>query len=78
MGKENEKGNEGHTSRQANKPLSLPLHTLSRDAVCNKIGTDAAEAESRLEQYGRSELDDGPGVELVKTLARQDANAMTL
>ncbi|KAL9131307.1 MAG: hypothetical protein Q9217_000742 [Psora testacea] len=83
MAKEKE-NNEGHVSGQANKPLSLPAHALSYNALCTEIGANmqngltAAEAESRLEEYGRNELDDGPGVQPVKILVRQVANAMML
>ena len=84
MGRKKENNNEGHVSGQANKPLSLPPHALSYDDVSNEIGANtedgltAAEVQSRLEQYGRNELDDGPGVQPVKILVRQVANAMML
>ncbi|MCJ1246471.1 hypothetical protein MMC30_003679 [Trapelia coarctata] len=69
---------------QGNKPLSAPPHALSYDAVSNEIGANVQdglttkEAKSRLERYGRNELDDGPGVQPVKILIRQVANAMML
>ncbi|KAI9872585.1 MAG: hypothetical protein M1830_001451 [Pleopsidium flavum] len=84
MGKKQGDGNEDHISGQANKPLSLPPHALSYRAVSNEIGANtqdgltAAEAKSRLEEQGRNELDDGPGVQPVKILLRQVANAMML
>lgn len=64
--------------------LSLPAHALSYEAVSEQIGADtenglsAAEATCRLEKYGRNELDDGPGVQPVKILIHQVANAMML
>ena len=64
--------------------LSRPAHALSCEAVSEELGADtenglvAAEAKSRLEKYGRNELDDGPGVQPVKILIRQVANAMML
>jgi len=73
-----------HMSGQANKPLSQPPHALSYDAVTNEIGANAndgltsADAKSRLEEYGRNELDNGPGVQPVRILLRQVANAMIL
>lgn len=85
MGKKNgDDVNENHVSGQANKPLSAPPHALSYDAVSREIGANTQngltieEAKSRLEEYGRNELDDGPGVQPVKILIRQVANAMML
>ena len=85
MGKKSGDGvNENHVSGQANKPLSAPAHALSYDAVTGEIGANkedgltTAEAKSRLEEFGRNELDDGPGVQPVKILVRQVANAMML
>lgn len=85
MNKKNDKEtNEVHVSGQANKPLSLPPHALPSDVVCREIGANpedgltTLEASSRLEEYGRNELDDGPGVQPVKILIRQIANAMVL
>lgn len=75
---------EPHVSGQANEALSALPHTLTVDQILNEIGTDresgltAAEAKTRLEKYGKNELDDGPGVSPVKILIRQVANAMTL
>ena len=85
MGKKiNNKKDEDYISGQANKPLSLPPHALTSEAVCCEIGANpqdglaTTEAKSRLEEYGRNELDDGPGVQPVKILIRQVANAMML
>lgn len=64
--------------------LSLPAHALSYEAVSEQIGADtenglsANEATSRLEKYGRNELDDGPGVQPLRILIHQVANAMIL
>ncbi|KAL9607695.1 MAG: hypothetical protein Q9167_007414 [Letrouitia subvulpina] len=75
---------EGHTSGQANKPLSSPAHALPCETVALEIGANtqdgltAAEAKCRLEEFGRNELDKGPGVQPVKILIRQIANAMML
>lgn len=82
--KNKNKNNVDHVSGQANEPLSLPPHALSYDAVSDELGANTqngltvAEVKSRLEQYGRNELDDGPGVQPVKILIRQVANAMML
>ena len=84
MGKKKEAKNENHISGQANKPLSLPPHALPYDAVANELGANAqdglteAEVKSRLEEYGRNELDDAPGVQPIRILVRQVANAMML
>jgi len=73
-----------HVSGQANKPLSQPPHALSSSDFISEIqavpedGLTSAEAESRLETYGTNELDDGPGVQPIKILIRQIANAMIL
>lgn len=75
---------ENHVSGQANKPMSRPAHALTYDDVVKETSANAndgltsAEAATRLEQYGRNELDDGPGVQPAKILIRQVANAMTL
>jgi Na+-exporting ATPase len=85
MGKNNSDDvNENRVSGQANKPLSAPAHALANDAVSSEIGANTNdglttdEAKSRLEEYGRNELDDGPGVQPIKILVRQVANAMML
>lgn len=66
------------------KNLSKPAHALTREIIVDELqaneedGLTLAEARSRLETYGRNELDDGPGVQPVKILLRQLANAMML
>jgi hypothetical protein len=73
-----------HVSGQSNKPMSNVAHALERDAITQELITDArngltvAEAAKRLEEYGRNELDNGPGVQPFKILLRQIANAMML
>ncbi|KIX08336.1 potassium/sodium efflux P-type ATPase, fungal-type [Rhinocladiella mackenziei CBS 650.93] len=75
---------ENHVSGQSNKPLSKPAHALERDVIVEELrtasvdGLSPAEAQSRLGEYGRNELDDGPGVQPLKILLRQVANAMML
>lgn len=75
----------GHnTSEQASKPLSKPAHALSFDLVRQELASDTNnglstnEAQSRLGQHGRNELEDGPGVQPLKILLAQVANAMML
>lgn len=69
---------------QANKPMSRPAHCLGPDEVSLQLSADVRdglssnEAESRLKDFGRNELDEGQGVQPVKILIRQVANAMML
>jgi Na+-exporting ATPase len=75
---------ENHVSGQANKPLSRPAHSLSFSQVIEETKADAddgltdSEAKKRVEEYGRNELGDHVGIQPVKILVRQIANAMTL
>ena len=86
MGKTDETGKalENHVSGQSNKPLSKPAHALSHEEVTTEIkansrdGLTSAEAKSRLEEYGKNDIGDGGGVQPLKILLRQVANAMTL
>lgn len=71
-------------SGQANRPISQPAHALPHVVVTKELETNAddgltgQEAKSRLDEYGRNELDDGPRLSPVKILVRQVANAMIL
>lgn len=71
-------------SGQANKPMSQPAHSLTCEELTTEMnaspedGLTAQEAQKRLEEYGRNELDEGPGVQPFKILLRQVANAMML
>ncbi|QSZ29077.1 hypothetical protein DSL72_003587 [Monilinia vaccinii-corymbosi] len=73
-----------HVSGQSNKPLTKPAHALEYETVAQELeanlkdGLTDAEAKIRLELYGKNELDDGPGVQPVKILIHQIANAMIL
>jgi len=84
MGKKKSATLEGHVSGQANKPLSLPAHSLTLEQVVDELktetwsGLDDAEAKRRLEEYGPNELGEAEGVSVVKILIAQVANAMTL
>jgi Na+-exporting ATPase len=79
-----ESENVEHVPGQSNKPMSLPAHALTIEAVRDELEADLedglteAECQRRLEEYGRNELDDGPGVQPVKILIHQIANAMIL
>jgi magnesium-transporting ATPase (P-type) len=69
---------------QGNKPLSRPAHALPYASVLDELsareqdGLDAADAKQRLETYGRNDLGEGQGVQPIKILISQVANAMTL
>ncbi|RAL63849.1 hypothetical protein DID88_003492 [Monilinia fructigena] len=73
-----------HVSGQSNKPLTKPAHALDYETVAQELeanledGLTDAEAKIRLKLYGENELDDGPGVQPVKILIHQVANAMIL
>jgi magnesium-transporting ATPase (P-type) len=73
-----------HVSGQSNKPLSKPAHALKHEEVIAEIKTNpddgltAAEATSRVQEYGRNEIGDQGGVNVTKILVRQIANAMIL
>jgi Na+-exporting ATPase len=74
---------EGHVSGQANKPMSLPAHSLSLRQVVEELKTeewselDDAEAKRRVETYGVNELGETESVSPVKILIAQVANTMT-
>jgi Na+-exporting ATPase len=84
MGKKRTAPLEGHISGQANKPLTLPAHSLTLAQVVDELSTetwsglDDAEAKHRLDNYGPNELGEAGGVSVVKILIAQVANAMTL
>lgn len=73
-----------HKSGQSNKPLSKPAHALTFKEVIEELGVSGlnglseAEASKKLEEFGKNELDNGPGVNPAKILVRQIANAMML
>lgn len=75
---------DAHHSGQSNEPISGPAHTLSFEEVAQQLKSSAIdgltpdEAKKRLEHYGKNELDNGPGVNPVRILIRQIANAMML
>lgn len=71
-------------SGSGNKPLSQPAHALTYEAVISELqaddhsGLSPADAKERLQQYGQNDLGEGAGVQPIKILIRQIANAMTL
>ena len=66
-----------HVSGQSNMTLSKVAHALEREFVLKEMKTDSknglteAEAALRLDEYGRNELDDGPGVQPMRILLTQ-------
>ena len=75
---------EKNMSNQVIPPLSAPPYALSCEDVAAETGANtvdgltAVEARSRLTSHGRNELEGGPGVQPLKILVRQVANAMML
>ncbi|KAK6840865.1 potassium/sodium efflux P-type ATPase [Apiospora arundinis] len=73
-----------HVSGQSNEPLSRPAHALSWQDVLDELGADALnglsanEAEARQAQFGPNELGEAEGVQPMKIVVAQIANAMTL
>lgn len=73
-----------HVSGQSNRPLSNLAHCLTYEKLAQELtvnledGLTTAEAKARLEEYGKNELDNGPGVQPAKILIHQVANAMIL
>jgi Na+-exporting ATPase len=73
---------EGHVSGQANRPLSLPAHSLTLAQVVDELktetwsGLDDAEAKRRLEDYGPNELGETKGISPVKILIAQHVTPM--
>ncbi|KAK8087603.1 hypothetical protein PG997_002564 [Apiospora hydei] len=80
----NKEASPQHVSGQSNEPLSRPAHALSWEDVLSELGTDALnglsadEAESRKAKFGPNELGDAEGVQPMKIIIAQIANAMTL
>lgn len=75
---------ENHVSGQSNKPMSRPAHALSFDQVVDELqantqyGLSSADAKTRLEEYGKNDLGDAEGVQPIKIIIAQIANAMTM
>jgi magnesium-transporting ATPase (P-type) len=71
-------------SGQSNRPLSRPAHALTHEQLAAELDADilsgltAHEATVRLEQYGRNDLGEEDGVQPLKIIVAQIANAMTM
>jgi P-type Na+/K+ transporter len=75
---------DNHVSGQSNKTLSKPAHSLKSYDIVEQLQTNVENGlteslvQQRLQDYGRNELDEGPGVQPLKILLHQVANAMML
>ena len=75
---------DNHVSGQSNEPMSRPAHALTFDQVVQELQTDtmhgltSAEAKARHEKFGNNDLGDADGVQPLKIIIAQVANAMTL
>jgi len=73
-----------HVSGQSNTPISAPAHALTFEQVAKELnanledGLTDQEAKSRLETAGRNEFGEQEGVQPIKILIGQIANALTL
>ncbi|KPM46311.1 Sodium transport ATPase 5 [Neonectria ditissima] len=73
-----------HVSGQSNTPMTAPAHALTSDQVAEQLqghtvnGLTATEARKRLEDHGRNEFGEQQGVQPLKILVGQIANALTL
>lgn len=65
-------------------PQAVLAHALTIDETCDQLeanledGLPHSQISPRTEKWGRNELDDGPGVQPIKILVHQIANAMIL
>jgi magnesium-transporting ATPase (P-type) len=86
MAKTSEKGKQvdRRISGQSNQEMSAPAHALTPEQVIAELHTDPLnglspeEAELRLDVFGNNELGEVEGVQPVKIIIAQIANAMTL
>lgn len=69
---------------QSNRTLSQPAHCLTSQEAAAQLGTNeengltAQVAEERLKTYGNNTIGDDEGVQPIKILIHELANAMTL
>lgn len=86
MRKQKEKGKEvdRHVTGQSNEPMSRPAHALTSAQVIDELGADTlgglstVEAKGRLEKFGSNDLGEAEGIQPIKIVIAQVANAMTL
>jgi magnesium-transporting ATPase (P-type) len=84
MAKKDQASEIEHVSGQSNQPMTRPAHALSFDQVVQELKTDTlsglteAEAKQRFETFGNNDLGDAEGVQPLKIIIAQVANAMTM
>lgn len=84
MGQKEDPAVANHISGQSNKPISQPPHVLPAEQVVQELKTSGddgltpEEAKKRLEEYGRNEFGEQKGVQPLRIIGAQLANAMTL
>lgn len=82
--KANDRLAEAYLSGQSNEPMSRPAHALTFKQVVDELGANTinglteAEANMRLENYGRNDLGEAEGTHPIKIIIAQIANAMTM
>lgn len=75
---------EGHVSGQSNKPMSLPAHALTFQQLEEELksnslnGISTEDAAARLAEFGKNDLGDAEGVQPLRIVVAQIANAMTM
>lgn len=75
---------ENHISGQSNRPLSKPAHSLHFNVLHQELDTDISsglssqDANHRLDEFGANELGQAEGVQPLRIVVAQIANAMTL
>lgn len=75
---------ENHISGQGNRSLSKPAHSLDSKLLMQELDTDifnglsSQDANRRLDEFGANELGQAEGVQPLRIVVAQIANAMTL
>ena len=76
--------NEGHVSGQSNRVLSTSAHALTWQQLEQELGSNSLngispeEAKSRYDEFGANELGEGEGIQPLRIVIAQIANAMTM
>lgn len=75
---------EGHISGQSNNPLTQPAHALTFRQVEDELRSNALsglapdDAAARLVTFGSNDLGEAEGVQPIRIIIAQVANAMTM
>lgn len=85
MAGEQDRRNDAPLVSDKDDPQTTPVaHAMAIEKIQTQLqtnledGLSSSQAASRAEKYGRNELHDGPGVQPLKILVHQVANAMIL